>query len=82
LNAILSHDIDPCLRRTRGGMPCSKSAHHVGACHADRAELDLYIEFVRNLRVTARTMTPTELKDAAEYHRVAWIVFRGEYNAR
>lgn len=73
---------DPCPRRTRVGLPCSKPRYHIGNCHPADSTVDEYRRFVEALRVRCHDMTRLELERAAEFHLLAWKVCRDEFRRR
>ena len=75
-------DHDPCPRRTRERLLCIKERYHRGHCAADATSSEAYQDYAAHLRVMAATMTRREMREAAEFHLVAWRVLKGELNAR
>ena len=74
--------LDPCIRRTRAGVPCSKASHHRGACTPDVDVLEAYHVYAAHVRTLAQSMTRGELGRAADFHLLAWKILHDEYNAR
>lgn len=77
-------DYDPCPRQTQNGELCGLPRYHRGQCSAEsNAErIELYQVYADHLRELAATMTRSQLRAAAEFHRLAWRVLTGEINAR
>jgi len=74
--------LDPCPRRTRGGLLCAKSRYHIGRCTSRIGEREIFHEYADRLRALASTMTRRQLGDAIEFHRFAARVLYGELNQR
>jgi hypothetical protein len=63
-------------------LPCIRESHHVGACKGDEATVEAYRVFVESIRRRSAMMTRADLERAAEFHRLAWLAYRTEFNAR
>ena len=73
---------DPCPKRTRRNRPCCRPRYHTGSCYEDAETAEAYRLYADHLRRLAATMTRDQIRDAMEFHLIAWHVLRHEYNGR